>query len=280
MEWTDTRQDWQPQGGAPEVVRRPRHRGIASEQQSRPLADGEAQRLAHGLAWFGISLGLVGVFAPEVVSRVFGGNGRYTKPILASAAAVSAAALGVYCAKQLSRADSARGAIRMTRSIAVNRPAHDIYRFWHDVENFPRFMYHLKSVSSTGTGVSHWVANAPAGGSVEWDSRITADTPNEMIAWQSLEGSDVEHAGSVRFEPLDGNRGTLVFVDLEYRPPSGVAGKLVATLFNESPEQQIYDDLRRMKQVIETGEVLRSDAVPGGIGSILQQPAQPAGGRP
>jgi uncharacterized membrane protein len=100
-----------------------------------------------------------------------------------------------------------------------------------------------------------------------------------MIAWQSLEGSDVQHAGSVRFEARPDDRGTLVLVDLEYRPPGGVAGKLAAMLFSESPEQQIHDDLRRMKQVLETGEVLRSDGSPEGTGSVREQPARPAGGR-
>ena len=205
---------------------------------------------------------------------------RFDKAALALAGAgvLGAAALDFHCARELTDV-TAGGAIRMTRGIVVNCPVDEVYRFWHDFENFPRFMYHLESVRTTGPGVSHWVAHGPAGTRVEWDARITADTPNEMIAWQSLEGSDVDHAGSVRFEARPGMRGTLVQVDLEYRPPGGVAGKLVATLFNESPEQQVHDDLRRMKQVIETGEVLRSDGSPEGAGSVIQEPAQPAGVR-
>ena len=96
-----------------------------------------------------------------------------------------------------------------------------------------------------------------------------------MMAWRSLEGSDVYNAGSVRFEPRPGGRGTIVRVDMEYYPPGGPAGTALAMLFNESPEQQIYDDLRRLKQVLETGEVLRSDGSPDGAGNVTQQPAQP-----
>ena len=340
MQGIETNHDWRAQDAAPEVVRRPRHpappaqrHAAESHAQSRPLDRVEAERLAHGLAWFSLTLGLAEVLAPRLVSRVVGGRGRYTTLIrlagmreiasglaifaqgsrpaaalwsrvagdavdiatlaagaasrrtdkaalaLAGAGVLGATALDVYCARELTDTTNSSGAIRMTRGIVVNRPVDDVYRFWHDFENFPRFMYHLESVRTNGPGVSHWIAHGPAGTRVEWDARITADTPGEMIAWQSLEGSDVDHAGSVRFAARPGKRGTLVQVDLEYRPPGGVAGKFVATLFNESPEQQIHDDLRRMKQVIETGEVLRSDGSPEGMGSITQQPARPAGVR-
>ena len=89
-------------------------------------------------------------------------------------------------------------------------PRHRQHRFWHDCQNLPRFMYHLKSVETTGQGRSHWVAHAPAGTTVEWDAVITADHPNSPIAWRSLEGADVEHTGSVRFELAPGGRGTVV----------------------------------------------------------------------
>jgi uncharacterized membrane protein len=194
---------------------------------------------------------------------------------IAAAGVLGVAALDVYCARRLSRAENGAQAVRMTRSVVVNRPPHELYAFWRDFENFPRFMHHVQSVRATGPGISHWVVDGPPGTSVEWDARITADTPNELIAWQSLEGADVEHAGVVRFEPRPGDRGTIVRVDLEWRPPAGRAGKLVATLFNESPQQQIYDDLHRFKQVVETGEVVRSDGSPDGMGDVLQQPAQP-----
>jgi uncharacterized membrane protein len=194
---------------------------------------------------------------------------------IAAASVLGGTALDVYCARQLSREPRAEPGIRMTRSVVVNRPPHDLYAFWREFENFPRFMFHVQSVRRTGPGITHWVVNGPAGATVEWDARITSDIPNEVIAWQSLDGSQVDNRGVVRFEPRPGGRGTIVRVDLLYQPPAGRAGKLVAMLFNESPEQQIYDDLHRFKQVVETGEVMRSDGSPDGMGDVLQQPAQP-----
>ncbi|HJU24566.1 MAG TPA: SRPBCC family protein [Casimicrobiaceae bacterium] len=193
----------------------------------------------------------------------------------ATASVLGVAALDVYCARELGREHGEWQEIRMTRSIVVNRPPHELYAFWRAFENFPRFMYHVRSVTPTGPGMSHWVANGSAGTSVEWDSRITADTPNELIAWQSLEGADVDNSGAVRFEPRPGSRGTIVRVDLAYRPPGGAMGKLAAMLFNESPEQQIYDDLHRFKQIVETGEIVRSEGSPHGMGDVLQQRGRP-----
>jgi uncharacterized membrane protein len=171
------------------------------------------------------------------------------------------------------------GAIRVKRSIVINRSAEEIYNFWHDPTNLPRFMYHLQSVEPIGERRHHWVTKGPAGTRVEWDAEIYEDRPKEMMAWRSLEGSDVYNAGSVRFEPRPGGRGTIVRVDMEYYPPGGPAGTAIAMLFNESPQQQIYDDLRRLKQVLETGEVVRSDGSPDGAGDVLQRPAQPQSGQ-
>jgi uncharacterized membrane protein len=210
---------------------------------------------------------------------------RTRKPAVAFAAAnvLGVAALDLLCAQELSRKQgdlTEDGALRVSRSTVINRPAEDVYRFWRDFENLPRFMYHLQSVQSTAPGRSHWVTRAPGGTSVEWDAEITADHTNELIAWRSLPDADVENAGTVRFEPRPGGRGTIVRVELEYRPPGGIAGAAFAAVFNASPQQQLDDDLRRLKQVLETGEVVRSDGSPDGTGSIWQHPAQPAGANP
>jgi uncharacterized membrane protein len=199
---------------------------------------------------------------------------------LAAANVLGVGALDLLCAQELSRKEgilSEDGSVRVIRSVVINRTAEEIYRFWRDVENLPRFMYHLKSAWPTTTRRSHWVAAAPGGGSVEWDSEIVADHPGELIAWRSLEGSQVENSGTVRFEPRPGGRGTIVRVELEYRPPGGIAGAALATLFHEAPQQQLHDDLRRLKQVLETGEIVRSDGSPQGTGSVRQRPAQPLG---
>jgi uncharacterized membrane protein len=125
-------------------------------------------------------------------------------------------------------------------------------------------MNHLESVTTTGEGRSHWVAKAPAGSTVEWDAEIYNEKENELIAWRSLEGADVDNAGSVRFEPAAGDRGTTVRVTLRYDPPGGALGAAVARLFGENPDQQIDEDLRRFKQVMEVGEVVNTEGQPSG----------------
>jgi uncharacterized membrane protein len=157
----------------------------------------------------------------------------------------------------------------------INRSPEEVYGFWRRLENLPRFMRHLESVQETGTGRSHWVAKAPAGSSVEWDAEITEDRPNELIAWRSLEGADVDNSGSVRFEPATGGRGTVVHVEMEYNPPGGVLGALVAKLFGEEPGQQAQESLRTLKQVMETGEIIVSDGTVWDNGLMTQRPAQP-----
>jgi uncharacterized membrane protein len=160
----------------------------------------------------------------------------------------------------------------------IKRPANELYEFWHDFENLPRFMFHLELVEVTGPRRSHWVARAPTG-TVEWDAEVTEDTPNERIAWRSLEGSEIPNSGVVRFVRAPGDRGTEIHVEMTYDAPGGKLGALAAKIFGEEPSQQIRDDLRRFKQVLETGEVLRSDGSQHGAGdSILRQrPSQPAG---
>ncbi|WP_406696340.1 SRPBCC family protein [Singulisphaera sp. Ch08] len=104
--------------------------------------------------------------------------------------------------------------IDVTGSITINRPAEELYRFWRNFENLPRIMTHLESVQVTGDRRSHWKAKAPVGSTVEWDAEITEDRPNELIAWRSLEGADVENSGAVRFVPAPGGRGTEVHVEM------------------------------------------------------------------
>ena len=125
-------------------------------------------------------------------------------------------------------------------------------------------MNHLESVRVIDTRRSHWVAKAPAGTTVEWDAEIIADKPNEMIAWRSLEGAEVDNSGSVHFERASGSRGTVVRVEMHYRPPAGVLGAKIAKLFGEEPEEQVAADLLRFKQVMETGEIARTEGQPAG----------------
>jgi len=163
-------------------------------------------------------------------------------------------------------------------AITVNQSPEKVYAQWRDFERLPTFMYHLESVQTTGDGRSHWVAKGPVGTTVEWDAEITEDVPGKSIAWRSLDGASVENSGSVRFLPAPGGRGTEVYVQLQYSPPAGAVGKVVAKLFGEEPNQQLSDDLRRFKQIVETGEIARSDASPLGARTanpLHQRDAQP-----
>ncbi len=155
--------------------------------------------------------------------------------------------------------------IHIEQAVTVNRPSEELFRFWHNFENLPRFMSHLRSVRTFDGGRSHWQANAPAGRSVEWDAQIINEEPNALIAWRSLEGADIDNAGSVRFIPLTADRGTEVRVVIEYIPPAGAFGAALAKLFGEEPSQQVQEDLRKFKQIAEAGEVPTTQGQPHGM---------------
>lgn len=145
--------------------------------------------------------------------------------------------------------------IMVDRVVTINKPVEHLYSFWRDFENLPRFMTHLESVDDLGEQRSHWVARAPFGKTVAWDSVITGEKENEYISWRSLPTSDVKHEGTVRFKSAPHNRGTEVHVTLKYHPPAGSFGAAVAKIFGEEPQQQVTGDLRRFKQIMEGGTI-------------------------
>ncbi|MBA3556546.1 MAG: SRPBCC family protein [Gemmatimonadales bacterium] len=220
--------------------------------------------------------------APWVWSRVAGDamdlallgrglNSRHTdrnRLAAATAAVVGVTLLDYLTSHQLSRRSNGHAAtqarqdrgIQVDKTITVARPPEEVYRFWRDFSNLPRFMAHLESVQVLDDRRSRWKANAPAGTTVEWDAEIVEDREGESIAWRSLQHADVHNWGSVRFSPAPGDRGTEVRVQLRYEPPGGTLGAIVAKLFGEEPGQQVAGDLRRFKQVLELGEVVHSDA--------------------
>lgn len=146
-----------------------------------------------------------------------------------------------------------RRGIHVEESVTINKPAAEVFRFWRNFENLPRFMNHLESVAMRENGITHWVAKGPAGVPVEWDARIINEVDNKVIGWQSLEGSTISTAGSVNFDETP--RGTQVRVHLQYNPPGGKLGAAVARLFGEEPTVQVREDLRRFKQLLETGRI-------------------------
>jgi len=165
--------------------------------------------------------------------------------------------LGVNTAGQRGQRSSipAGHGVKMEVAQTINRPREELYRFWRNFENLPRFMEFLQSVKSTGDNRTHWVARGPMGVSFEWDSEVITDTTNELIGWRSLPGSQVDTAGSVHFTQAPGNRGTEVRVVMKYDPPGGKVGDLIARMFGRAPDQQLKEDLRRFKQLMETGEI-------------------------
>lgn len=173
-------------------------------------------------------------------------------------------ATGTSTLSQIQDAVGLDSAIRVEKTVTINRPASELYAVWRDFNNLPRFMRHLKSVTVTGDRRSHWVANAPLGTDVEWDAEIITDEPDHMIAWTALPGADIENSGFVRFQPATGGRGTEVKVVMEYNPPGGALTAALARLFGEEPEQQIGDDLSRFKQLMEAGEIATNEGQPRG----------------
>ncbi len=286
-------------------------------QESGP--DGE--RMARGLGWFSIGLGLAEIVAPSAMARLIGiderdnenrlqafgvremanGVGILSQPksaawlwtrvagdvmdLAALGAAynsprarrdrVAVAALtvaGVTCldilaARRLSQQPARRAAadghdsrIHVVKVVTIGSSPREVYDFWRNLENLPQFMEHLESVQVLDGTRSRWKARAPAGSTIEWESEIVEDRPGELISWRSLPASEVLNSGQVWFTAAPGSRGTEVKVELRYDPPGGKLGVAIAKMFGEEPGQQIGSDLRRLKQVLETGEVVHSDA--------------------
>lgn len=202
---------------------------------------------------------------------------RRNRIALAATAVAGVAALDIFSGidntrrKKMGQGVTASGEVLVEKSITVNRPAQECYRFWRDFAHFPRFMKHVESVQPSGDNRLHWQVKGPAGISVAWDAELTADEPGRLLSWQSLPGADVDNAGTVRFESGPGGRGSIVRVMLRYRPPAGAAGALVAKMFGEEPAQQIDEDLRRFKWLIETGEIPTTVGQPSGPRSALNR---------
>jgi len=300
-----------------------------TQQTSTSNGNGQQRapsRMAKGLGWFSIGLGLAELLAPRSVAKISGLPGKHTSVIrlfglreiaagvsifmqpqssapvwsrvagdgldiaclagafavpeakkgrlaFATASVVGVTALDILTAQQLST--NGHHAIHVDRTLVINRSREDLYDFWRDFQNLSKFMKHVKSVEVLDARRSHWVVTAPAGSTVEWDAEITDDQPNSRIAWRSLENADVDNNGFIEFQRAPGDRGTLVRVHIEYQPTGGKLGALFAKLFGEEPGQQINADLRRFKQLMETGEITVSDATVKGTGYMQQVPAQP-----
>lgn len=165
-------------------------------------------------------------------------------------------------AKEAAEDRSWHEAALVGRTVTIDRPREELYAFWRDFRNLARFLEHVERVEIGDGQRSHWVVSAPAGRTVEWDSVLTEDQPGRLIAWESAEGADVKNTGRVEFLDAAPGRGTMVRAEIVYEPPGGDAGKLIAKLFQEEPKIQARRDLRRFKQLMETGEISTTEAGP------------------
>lgn len=187
-------------------------------------------------------------------------------PLLTGTVVVAGAGLAFVAARALINNNGASIArdVHIEKSIAIDKPPAELYRFWRDFTNLPLFMRNLDSVTVLDPTRSHWVARGPAGTQVEWDAEIYNEIENELIAWRSTEEADVVNAGSVRFQKGPAGHGTFVRVTMNYNPPAGNLGASLAQLLGVEPAQLIKEDLRRLKQLAEAGEVPTIDGQTSG----------------
>jgi uncharacterized membrane protein len=204
-------------------------------------------------------------------------RGRLTA---ATAAVLGVTALDVVAGRRESRAAStARQIAERTAAITINRSPGEVYRFWRRLENLPRFMPHLQSVATSDDGRSHWVI-AALGTRLEWDAEIIDDVTDARISWQSIGDADVASRGEVSFTPAPGGRGTEVRVSMTYDPPAGPLGRFFAKLLGNDPVGLLQQDLRRLKQLVETGEIVTTQGQPSGRRGIADralETLEPAG---
>jgi uncharacterized membrane protein len=196
--------------------------------------------------------------------------------MIAAAGGALIARGGMYAAAGFTTADresgtgaALSGGVNVEEVVTINAPPEQLFGYWRNLSQLPAFMSHLVSVQQLDYRRSHWIAKAPAGRTVQWDAEIINEIPGELLGWRTLEGADVVSAGSVRFKRATGGRGTEVRVRLQYEPPAGKVGATVAWLLGHEPSQTIREDLRRFKQLMETGEVPTIAGQPRGKQSIL-----------
>jgi uncharacterized membrane protein len=186
----------------------------------------------------------------------------------ATAAVAGVTILDIIASQRLSRAGNGTSirapthhqGIRVHKAITINRPPEEVYGFWRNLEDRPRFMTHVKSVRVLDDRRSYWKVRTPLGTTVEWTAEIIEERPNELISWRSTEDAQVPNSGSVRFIRAPGGRGTELHLELQFDPPAGAVGVTIAKLMGRDPSRQVDGDLRRFKQIMETGEVVHSDA--------------------
>jgi uncharacterized membrane protein len=196
-------------------------------------------------------------------------------PFVTGGAIIAGAGLAYAAVKTIqSAADSIAREVHIETSITINKSPEELYTFWRDLQNLPLFMTNLESVTGLDERRSHWVAKGIGNARVEWDAEIYNEEANELIAWRSLENADVVNAGSVRFQKGPTGHGSYVRVAMNYNPPAGKLGATIAQLLGGEPAQLIKQDLRRLKQIMEAGEVATIDGQTSGRAQIEEAVTQ------
>lgn len=183
-------------------------------------------------------------------------------------------ALGITTANNDEHEGIARD-VHVEKSVIIDRSPEELFSFWREFENLPRFMDHLESVNSVGFNRWHWVAKGPVGTRPEWDAEIYNEKPNELIAWRSLDGT-ITNAGSVHFDPATDEPGTRVRVVLNYNAPGGKVSALLAKIIGQEPGQMIEGDLRRLKELFESGEIVRPERQSSASRSVRSSTEDPS----
>lgn len=232
----------------------------------QPINVGETERMASLLA--GGALALVGLTRGSLSGlglAAIGGALAY-RGMTGHCSLYGALGMSTAEARGPATGVRAQRGYKLERTLLINRPADELYRFWRNLENLPRIMHHLESVTMTSDRTSHWKAKGPLGTSVEWDAEIHNEREGEMIAWRSIEGSQIDTAGSIHFETAPNERGTIMHVSMKYDPPLGKVGATIASMLGEGLEHQLDSDLRDFKQLMEAGEVARASTASGMTG--------------
>lgn len=167
------------------------------------------------------------------------------------------------------RASDAVAQVPIEAAVTIGRPAGELYSFWRQLENLPRFMKNIDSVTQIDERRSHWVGKSPLGLKLEWDAEILDEREGTLLSWCSLPGSDVQNAGTVFFDPSTGGRGTVVRVSLDYQVPGHLLGQAVGKMLRGTTQQQVREDLKRFKELMETGEVATTNGQSHGTRSLI-----------